>query len=49
MNCDVILKPLAIPESHRDAVTEGVEKVVLPVAGSVANAKALDLAEQVIS
>ena len=43
------LEAFAIPESQRDAVAEGVEKVVLPVASSVANAKALDLVEQVIS
>ena len=29
----VILEPLVIPESHRDAIAKGVEKVVLPVAG----------------
>ena len=40
---------LAIPESQRDAVAEGVGKVVLAVTFSVANAKALDLGEQVIS
>ena len=39
----------AIPESQGDAVAEGVEKVVLAVAASVANAKGLDLVEQVIS
>ena len=44
----MILKPLAIPESHRDAIAKGVEKVVLPVALSVADAEALDLVEQVI-
>ena len=50
MNCaSDYLKPLAIPESQRDAVAEGIEKVVLSVAVSVADAKALDLVEQVIS
>ena len=38
-----------ISESKRDAVAEGVEKVVLAVASSIANAKTLDLVEQVIS
>lgn len=38
-----------ISESNRDAVAEGVEKVVLAVASSIANAKTLDLVEQVIS
>jgi hypothetical protein len=31
---------LAIPESQCDAVAEGVEKVVLTAASSIANAKA---------
>ena len=38
-----------IPESQRDAVAECVEKVVLAVAASVTNAKALDLVKQMIS
>jgi hypothetical protein len=43
------LEAFAIPESQSDAVAEGIEKVVLAVTSSVANAKALDLVEQVIS
>ena len=43
------LEAFAIPESQRDAIAEGIEKVVLAVASSVANAKALDLLKQVIS
>ena len=43
------LEAFAVPESQSDAVAEGIEKVVLAVAGSVANAKALDLGEQVVS
>ena len=44
-----VLKALAIPERQSDAIAEGVEKVVLPVVASVADAKALDLVKQVIS
>jgi hypothetical protein len=43
------LEAFAIPERQRDAVAEGIEKVVLAVAVSVADAKALDLVEQVVS
>jgi hypothetical protein len=39
----------AIPERQRDAVAEGIEKVVLAVGSPVADAKALDLVKQVIS
>jgi hypothetical protein len=39
----------AIPESQRDAVAEGVEKVILAVTFPLANAKALDLIEQMVS
>ena len=41
------LEAFAIRE--RDAVAERVEQIVLSVAVSVANAKALDLGKQVIS
>jgi hypothetical protein len=43
------LEAFAIPERQRDAVAEGIEKVVLAVTASVANTKALDLVEQVVS
>jgi hypothetical protein len=43
------LEAFAIPERQRDAVAEGIEKVVLAVTVSVANTKALDLVEQVVS
>src|SRR5271166_281195 len=43
------LETFAIPKGQRDAIAEGIEKVVLPVASSVANTKALDLIDQVIS
>jgi hypothetical protein len=43
------LEAFAIRERQSDAVAEGIEKVVLAVTGSVANTKALDLVEQVIS
>ncbi len=41
------LEAFAVPESQRDAIAEGIEKVVLAVASSIANAKALDLVDQV--
>jgi hypothetical protein len=40
------LEAFAIPESQRDAVAEGVELIVLPVASPVADAKVLDLVER---
>jgi hypothetical protein len=43
------LEAFAVPKSQSDAVAEGIEKVVLAVTSSVANAKALDLVDQVIS
>jgi hypothetical protein len=43
------LETFAIPESQGDAVTEGVEKVVLTIAPSITNTKAFDLIEQVVS
>jgi hypothetical protein len=43
------LEAFAIPERQRDAEAEGIEKVVLAVTASVANTKALDLVEQVVS
>jgi hypothetical protein len=43
-----LLKALAISERQLDSVAEGIEKVVLAAAASVANAKAFDLIEQMI-
>jgi hypothetical protein len=45
----VVVEPDETRLRHRGAVAEGIEKVVLAVIGLVANAKALDLVEQVIS
>jgi hypothetical protein len=47
--CSLESEAFVIPESQRDAVAECVEKVVLAVAASVTNAKALDLVKQMIS
>jgi hypothetical protein len=44
-----ILEPVAIAQRDRNAVAEGVEQVVLSIAALVADAKALDLVEQVVS
>ena len=46
---DISLEAFAIPERQSDAVAEGIEKVVLAAACSIANAKPLDLVDQVIS
>jgi hypothetical protein len=43
------LKTFAVPESQGNAVTEGIEKVVLAVTALSANTKALDLIEQVVT
>jgi hypothetical protein len=43
------LESFPVPESQRDAVAGGVEKVVFAVVASVTDAKLLDLVEQVIS
>ena len=47
--CSLESEAFVIPKSQRDAVAECVEKVVLAIAASVTNAKALDLVKQMIS
>jgi hypothetical protein len=42
-------KALAISQCDRDAIAEGVEKIVLAVGVFVADAKALDLLKQAVS